>query len=270
MKKKKAVADLPIINNLGYVSTTFVRSGSRTVEYAYDDYCLALVAKGLGRWASINRFLKQSNNWQNLWRDVEDNGSRGFIMPKDAAGKWVDSIECDVENGRRNYVKFTPTILDWPICVCWWCGFFYEGISWQYSLYVPHDVPTLIEKCGGKDAFEKRLDTFFDCGFYDVGNEPSFLTSCLYHWIGKPELSSQRTRSIIGTYYNSSRAGLPGNDDSGAMSSWLAFHMMGFYPNAGQSYYLITAPYFKQTTLSLEKEKSLKSLPKIFRIKMFL
>jgi predicted alpha-1,2-mannosidase len=263
-EEKEGRGGLTDYNNLGYVSTTFVRSGSRTVEYAYDDYCLALVAKGMGRLGEYQRFLKQSNNWQNLWRDVEDNDSRGFIMPKDAAGKWVDSIECDVENGRRNYVKFTPTTLDWPICVCWWCGFFYEGISWQYSLYVPHDVPALIEKCGGKDAFEKRLNTFFDCGFYDVGNEPSFLTSCLYHWIGKPEVSSQRTRSIIGTYYNSSQAGLPGNDDSGAMSSWLAFHMMGFYPNAGQSYYLITSPYFKQTTIKLERGKEFKIIAKNF------
>ena len=99
---------------------------------------------------------------------------------------------------------------------------------------------------------------FFDYGFYDVGNEPSFLTSCLYHWIGRPDLSSQRTRAIIDNHYNNSRAGLPGNDDSGAMSSWLAFHMMGFYPNAGQPYYLITAPYFKQTVIKLEKEKEFK------------
>lgn len=245
-------------NNLGYVSTTFVRAGNRTVEYAYNDYCLAQVAKGLGRYGEYQRFIKQADNWQNLWRDIEDHGSRGFIMPKDASGKWVETIECDTENGQRDYVKYTPLTVEWPICVCWWCGFFYEGTSWEYSFYVPHDVPKLIEKCGGKDPFLKRLNTFFDNGYYNVGNEPSFLTSCLYHWIGRPDLSSQRTRSIIDKNYNNSRSGIPGNDDSGAMSSWLAFHMMGIFPNAGQSYYLITAPYFPKTVLHLERGKELK------------
>ncbi|MGD0036291.1 MAG: GH92 family glycosyl hydrolase [Bacteroidota bacterium] len=257
-EEKEGRGGLTDYNNLGYVSTTFVRAGNRTVEYAYDDYCLAQVAKGLGRMGEYQRFIKQSNNWQNLWRDVEDHGARGFIMPKDASGKWVDSVECDVENGRRDYIRYTPLALEWPICVCWWCGFFYEGVSWQYSFYVPHDVPTLIERCGGKEAFAKRLDIFFSSGLYDVGNEPCFLNSCLYHWIGRPDLSSQCTRSTIDKCYNSSRAGLPGNDDSGAMSSWLAFHMMGIYPNAGQPYYLITAPYFKQTVLHLEKGKEFK------------
>ncbi|HLP18266.1 MAG TPA: GH92 family glycosyl hydrolase [Bacteroidota bacterium] len=242
-------------NSLGYVSTRFVRSGTRTVEYAYDDYCLAQVAKKMGRITEYLQFIKQSDNWKNLWRDVEDHGSRGFIMPRDAAGAWVDSIQCDADNGRRTFFRYTPLSADWPTCLCWWCGFFYEGSSWAYSLYVPHDVPALIEKCGGNDAFRKRLDTFFDLGIYDVGNEPSFLTSCLYHWIGRPDLSSQRTRSIIEKYYNSSRAGLPGNDDSGAMSSWLAFHMMGLFPNAGQPYYLLTAPIVKKATFHFEGGK---------------
>ncbi|MCB0742668.1 MAG: glycoside hydrolase family 92 protein, partial [Ignavibacteriae bacterium] len=111
------------------------------------------------------------------------------------------------------------------------------------------------EKSGGKAAFHKRLDTFFDNGYYNVGNEPSFLTSMLYHWIGRPDLSSQRTRAIIDENYNSTRNGIPGNDDSGAMSSWLAFHMMGLYPNAGQPYYLLTAPYFKETKIKLDQGK---------------
>ncbi|MGD8779878.1 MAG: GH92 family glycosyl hydrolase [Ignavibacteria bacterium] len=245
-------------NSLGYVSSRFVRAGTRTVEYAYNDYCLAQVAKGQKRMGEYLRFIEQSNNWKNLWRDIEDHGSRGFIMPKDPSGKWVDSVQCDVNDGRYNYVRYTPLTYEWPICVCWWCGFFYEGSSWEYSFYVPHDIPGLVEKCGGNKAFRKRLDTFFDNGYYNVGNEPSFLTSCLYHWIGRPDLSSQRTRTIIDKNYNSSRSGIPGNDDSGAMSSWLAFHMMGFYPNAGQPYYLITAPYFKQSTLKLEHGKEFK------------
>lgn len=248
-EEKEGRGGLTDYMNLGYVSTKFVRSGTRTVEYSYNDYCIAQVAKGLGRITEYLQFTKQADNWKNLWRDVEDHGSRGFIMPKDQAGKWVDSIQCDESNGRRNYFYYTPLAADWPICLCWWCGFFYEASSWEYSLSIPHDVPGLIEKCGGKDAFLTRLNTFFDLGIYNVGNEPSFLTSCLYHWIGRPDLSSKRTRAIVDKYFNSSRKGIPGNDDSGSMSSWLAFHMMGIYPNAGQPYYLITAPYFSETVL---------------------
>ena len=257
-EEKEGRGGLTDYNSLGYVSTRFVRSGNRTVEYAYDDYCLAQVAKGLNRMAEYRRFMKQSENWKNLWRNVEDNGSGGFIMPKDPAGHWVDSIPCDVYNGQMNYVHYSPLAQDWPNCVCWWCGFFYEASSWEYSLFVPQDVPGLIEKSGGNVAFQKRLNTLFDKGFYNVGNEPSFLSSCLYHWIGRPDLSSQRTRWIIDSNYNATRGGIPGNDDSGAMSSWLAFHMMGFYPNAGQSYYLITSPYFKQTVIHMENGKNFK------------
>jgi len=251
-EEKEGRGGLTDYNRLGYISNRFVRAGNRTVEYAYDDYCLAEVAKGLNRMGEYRQFLKQSGNWQNLWRDIEDHGTNGFIMPKDPSGKWIDSIPCDVYNGRLNYIPYTPLAQDWPNCVCWWCGFFYEASSWEYSLFVPHDVPALIRKSGGKDAFLSRLNTFFVNGYYNVGNEPSFLSSCLYHWIGRPDLSSQRTRKIIDDNYNSSRSGIPGNDDSGAMSSWMAFHMMGLYPNAGQSYYLITSPYFCKTVIHLE------------------
>jgi len=257
-EEKEGRGGLTDYNSLGYVSTNFVRSGNRTVEYAYDDYCLAQVAKGLNRMGEYRRFMKQSENWKNLWRNIEDNGSQGFIMPKDPSGKWVDSIPCDVYNGRYSFVKYTPLAQDWPNCVCWWCGFFYEASSWEYSLFVPHDVPGLIEKSGGNEAFMKRLDTLFDNNYYNVGNEPSFLSSCLYHWIGRPDLSSQRTHQIIDQNYNATRDGIPGNDDSGAMSSWLAFHMIGLYPNAGQSYYLITSPYFQETVINLENGKKFK------------
>jgi len=261
-EEKEGRGGLTDYNSLGYVSTRFVRSGNRTLEYAYNDYCLAQVAKGLNRMGEYRRFMKQSDNWKNLWRNIEDNGSRGFIMPRDAVGNWVDSIACDITNGQRNYVQYTPLSQDWPNCVCWWCGFFYEASSWEYSLSVPHDVPALIEKSGGNEAFRKRLDTLFDKGFYNVGNEPSFLTSCLYHWIGRPDLSSSRTRQIIDNNYHAGHGGIPGNDDSGAMSSWLAFHMMGIYPNAGQSYYLITSPYFKETVTQLENGKVFKIIAK--------
>lgn len=255
-EEKEGRGGLTDYNSLGYVSNRFVRAGNRTVEYAYDDFCLATVAKGLNRQGEYRRFLKQSNNWQNLWRPIEDNGSKGFIMPKDASGKWIDSIQCDVSNGRATYIPYIPLAQDWPICVCWWCGFFYEASSWEYSLYVPHDVATLIKSCGGNAAFEQRLNTLFNKGLYNVGNEPSFLSPDLYHWIGRPDLSSDRISAIISKNYNASHSGIPGNDDSGAMSSWLAFHLMGIYPNAGQSYYLINSPAFKWCVIHQENGKS--------------
>ncbi|MFT3845852.1 MAG: GH92 family glycosyl hydrolase [Lacibacter sp.] len=254
-EEKEGRGGLTDYNRLGYVSTSFVRAGNRTLEYAYNDYSLAIVAKGIKRKGEYGRFIRQSDNWQNLWRDISDNGARGFIMPKNAAGKWVDSFQCDINNGRINYIPYTPLAQDWPNCVCWWCGFFYEASSWEYSLSVPHDVAALIKRSGGKDAFQKRLDILFDKELYNVGNEPSFLSPNLYHWIGKPHLSSDRIHQIINKNFNATHAGIPGNDDSGAMSSWLAFHMMGIYPNAGQSYYLINTPYFKQTVIHQENGK---------------
>lgn len=254
-EEKEGRGGLVDYQRLGYVSSSFVRAGTRTLEYAYNDFCLARVAKGLGRNGEYQLFMRQSANWQNLWRDVSDHGARGFIMPRDASGAWVDSVQCDITNGVRRYVRYTPLAVEWPICICWWCGFFYEGTSWEYSFFVPHDIPGLIRKAGGAKAFEARLDTYFENGYYNVSNEPGFLTSCLYHWIGKPARSSERTREIIAKNYTTGPAGIPGNDDSGAMSSWLAFHMMGFYPNAGQPYYLLTAPLVSATRVRLENGK---------------
>jgi predicted alpha-1,2-mannosidase len=248
-------------NKLGYVSNAYPRSGTRTVEYAFDDYCIAEVAKGLGETALYKRFIKQADNWQNLWRDIEDHGAKGFIMPKDAQGGWIDSLDCTIT---KKKMRFYPTEGRAGVCVCWWCGFLYEGTSWDYSFFVPHDVASLINRTGGKEAFNSRLDTFFNKRFYSVGNEPDFLTPDFYHWIGKPDKSSDRIRKIISGEFNASRKGLPGNDDSGAMSSWLAFHMIGLYPNAGQSYYLINSPLVKKSTIHLEGNKSLKIIANNF------
>ncbi len=244
---------------LGYVPYGTDRAGNRTVDYAYNDYNIATVAKGLNRLDIYDRYMKQSEYWKNLWRsDYENNGSKGFIMPKDATGKWLDDVPFGESKIQKPSFRFTPTITESPWYVCHWCVFFYEGTSWEYSLSVPHDLPEVVRRSGGDLAFKNRLDTFFDNKLYDVSNEPSFLAPTMYHWIGKPYLSSDRIRGIIKDNFNTSRAGLPGNDDSGAMSSWLAFHMMGLYPNAGQPYYLLNTPLIKETTLQLEEGKSFK------------
>lgn len=250
---------------LGYVPHGIPRAGNRTIEYSYCDYAIALVAKGLGKEKLYRHYLRQSGNWKNLWRaDYEHAGAKGFILPRDKEGNWLDEIPFGKSEVQKPTFTYTPVTFEGPWYTPWWNMFFYEASSWEYSLSIPHDVSGLIEACGGAEAFESRLDTFFDRGFFNVNNEPSFLSPCLYHWIGKPCRSSDRIREIIGKNYSDRPAGLPGNDDSGAMSSWLAFHMMGLYPNAGQDYYLIHAPLLEAVTFRLDNGKTFRISTKGF------
>lgn len=244
--------------SLGYVPYGIPRAGTRTIEYAYNDYCIAEVAQGLGRDDIAVQYFSQSRNWRNLWRsDYEYAGMRGFIMPKDASGQWLDSVPWGASKVYRPTIPYTPDTKVAPWYLPWWSTFFYEATAHEYSLSVPHDVEGLILLCGGKEKFIERLDTFFAKGFYNVANEPSFLTPCLYHWAGRPDLSTQRIHHIVNTKYNDTPTGLPGNDDSGAMSSWLAFHMMGLYPNAGQPYYLLNVPMLQEYTFRFSNGNTL-------------
>jgi predicted alpha-1,2-mannosidase len=256
-EEKEGRGGLSDYKTLGYVSSNFPRAGNRTVDYSYDDYCIAIVAKGLNKPELYKQYLKQSKNWKNLWRsDYKDHSALGFIMPKDATGHWIDDISY-VTGDKSDHLTYTPLTNEYPK-LCWWCCFLYEGSSWEYSLSIPHDIPEVIKKSGGKAAFINRLDTLFDNGYYNVANEPSFLSPMLYHWVGRPDLSRLRVKQIIEKNYNNSASGIPGNDDSGAMSSWLAFHMMGLYPNAGQSYYLLHAPLLKQCVIHQENGRNFK------------
>ncbi|MBQ0058135.1 MAG: GH92 family glycosyl hydrolase [Bacteroidales bacterium] len=245
---------------LGYVPYGIARAGTRTVEYSFNDWAIAQMAKHLGRQDLYDQYMRQADSWKNLWRaDYENDGTRGFIMPKDKDGQWLERLPFG--HSRRQPVSFeyNPTVsYEGPWYVAWWDCFFYEASSWEYSLSVPHDVPALIEACGGAEAFERRLDTFFDHGYYNIANEPSFLSPCLYHWIGKPERTSERVLGLIRDNWNDSPTGIPGNDDSGAMSSWLAFHMMGFYPNAGHDYYLLHEPALNSLTIHLPNGNDLR------------
>lgn len=242
---------------LGYIPHGTARAGNRTVEYSLCDFAIHQVAKSLGKKDIADRYLKQSESWKNLWRpDYEHDGAKGFIMPRNAAGEWLDSIPFGHSKFQKPTFRYTPLTFEGPWYTPWWDMFFYEASAWEYSLSIPHDVPALIEKCGGPDSFEKRLDTFFEKGYFNVNNEPSFLSPCLYHWIGRPDKSGDRILEIIKNNYNDSPAGLPGNDDSGAMSSWLIFNMAGIYPNAGHDYYLIHTPLLQSTTFRLQDGKT--------------
>lgn len=250
-------------NSLGYIPYGIDRAGNRTVEYSYDDWCIAQVAKGLHHPDLYEKYLKRSGNWRNLWRsDYEWQGMRGFIMPRDAAGRWIDSVPWGKSKVYHPLIPYRPDTKVAPWYLPWWSTFFYEALSAEYSLSIPHDVPGLIEACGGKDAFIKRLDTFFANKHYNVANEPSFLTPYLYHWVGRPDLSVERINQIVHDNYDDTPNGLPGNDDSGAMSSWLVFNMMGIYPVAGQNLYLVGSPMIPAYTIHLPNGKDLKVVAK--------
>lgn len=250
-------------NSLGYIPYSIDRAGNRTVEYSYDDWCIAQVAKGLHHPDLYEKYLKRSGNWRNLWRsDYEWQGMRGFIMPRDANGRWLDSVPWGKSKVYHPLIPYRPDTKVAPWYLPWWSTFFYEALSAEYSLSIPHDVPGLIEACGGKEAFIKRLDTFFANKHYNVANEPSFLTPYLYHWVGRPDLSVERINQIVHDNYDDTPNGLPGNDDSGAMSSWLVFNMMGIYPVAGQNLYLIGSPMIPSYTIHLPNGKKLKVVAK--------
>lgn len=155
------------------------------------------------------------------------------------------------EHAEPGYFPFTPhSHGSWP-------NFFYETNSWEYSFYVPHDVSRLIEKCGGSDSFVSRLDRFFDSGYFNINNEPGFLIPCLYLWAGRHDRTVERVNRLLSDHFGDGRDGLPGNDDSGAMSAWYVFHNIGFFPNAGQNVYLLTAPRFKRTQIDLGNGRTL-------------
>jgi predicted alpha-1,2-mannosidase len=261
-QQKHGRGGLSDYKELGYVSTDYERAGTRTMEYAYNDFAIAETARRMGRDSLHHRYIERSHNWKNLWNpSIESAGATGFIWPRKANGSWVE-----------DFSTLRPG--SWP-------DFFYESHSWEYSLYVPHDVAGLIEKSGGREAFIERLNTMFlstpseemavsdedepvdympgEEGakgtvdfYYNPTNEPGFLSPALYIWAGRPDLSNDRVRSIINEHYGTGRDGLPGNDDSGAISSWMLFHMMGFFPIAGQDLYVITAPHLPKVTVNLE------------------
>jgi predicted alpha-1,2-mannosidase len=252
-ERKEGRGGLRDYNTIGYVSTDFERAGSRTMEYAYDDYCIAMVAKGLGKDSLYKKYMRQSGNWQNIWNsNITSDGVSGFIWPRKRDGTWSAKWNVHQSEG--------------------WSGWLYEGNSWEYSLYVPHNMKGLITKAGGGNAFLKRLDTFFTKtsqsfhpwlnDYYNVNNEPGFLTPALYNYIGKQYRTNETVRNIISKNYNSKPNGLPGNDDAGSMSAWYVFHSMGFFPVAGQDLYLITAPMLDDVTMNIGDGKHLRIISK--------
>jgi predicted alpha-1,2-mannosidase len=228
---------------LGYLSLKHERSVSRTMEYAYDDFCIAQVAEALGKTEDARKYLERSENWMNLW-DKETK----TVRPRYADGGWMK--------------PYSPTkiySLDREHFT-WWGAPYYEGSGYQYSTYVPHDVQGLINRLGGDTGFVNWLDKFFDKsrvsaeeadGLYTQGNEPDILAPYLYIHAGRPDRTQAEVRHLLATEYKEGRNGLPGNDDAGTMSSWYVWNAVGLYPNAGQSFYYIGSPLFRRAAISV-------------------
>jgi len=223
--------DLVIPNHNG-------RAGTRTLEYTANDLAIALVAKGMNKTIDYKKYKKRAAYWANLWNSqIKSEGVVGFIWPKSKTGKWIKDFSVTKAGS--------------------WNNCFYEANTWEYSFYVPQDVSSLIDSCGGKEKFIARLDTFFANDHYQSSNEPSFFTPCLYSYAGRPDKTNSVIRNIIKNNYSSQQNGIPGNDDSGSMSAWLVFNSIGFYPNAGQDIYILTTPHFKSVTLDMGENKLL-------------
>jgi putative alpha-1,2-mannosidase len=172
----------------------------------------------------------------NLWNpDAQSDSYTGFIVPKNADGSWVN---IDI---KKNWGS--------------WQDYFYEGSSWTYSYFVPHQLDKLVYLSGGAEKFAAKLDYGFKNGLIDYANEPAFLAVQAFHYASRPDLASYWVRKLMTTKY--SLKGYPGNDDSGAMSSWYIFSSLGFFPNAGQDIYYLVGSSFTKSTVSLGENKTI-------------
>jgi len=198
---------------------------SRTLEYAFDDYAVAQMAKALGREEDYKVLMARSENWRNVI-----NPQTGYCDGRHADGSF---------EGNTDFVNRK--------------SFITEGAACHYTWFVPHNVEGLVEMLGGRDRFEAKLDSMFTEGRYWHGNEPCHQIAYLYDFIGRPEKTRKWVAHILDTEYNDTPGGLSGNDDSGQMSSWYIFSSMGFYPVCPSSdRYMLSAPRFQRITLNLQ------------------
>ncbi|KAI1362668.1 glycoside hydrolase family 92 protein [Xylaria arbuscula] len=242
--------------NLGYIPADdfdpygnglFTRSISRTVEYAYNDFCIAEMAERLGKEEDYEKYAERSGNWANLYNADQtssingvDTNFTGFLQPKylNATFGFQDPNFCSPLNNFDS-CYLNPNGHET-----------YEGSSWLYTFFVPHDHATLITTLGGPDTFVSRLDFLHESGLLYVGDEQGFLPIFQYHYAGRPAKSAERVHYYIPSQFNTTTAGIPGNDDSGAMGSFVALAMLGIFPNPGQDVYFITPPFFPSVSIT--------------------
>ncbi|MCS3796290.1 GH92 family glycosyl hydrolase [Niastella sp. OAS944] len=203
---------------------------SRTLEYAYDDYALSVVAKGLGKTADYNALRKRSLNYKNVF-----DKSVGLVRGKYVDGHWYQPFNADK---REPYIT--------------------EGTPRQYTFYVPHDVSGLATLMGGDKALENALDTLFAKNEYWHGNEPGHQIPFMYNYTPSPWKTQQVVRNILGEEYSDGPGGLSGNDDAGQMSAWYVFAALGLYPlDPVSGEHLLCSPIFDNITMQLPDNKKL-------------
>ncbi len=222
-------------------------AASKTVEYAYDDWTIARMARALGKADVAATFEKRAGNWRNSF-----DAKTGFLRARKTDGSFR--------------TPFDPTAINYG-------SDYTEGNAWQYSWFVPQDQAAMFALLGGDKAAVKKLDAMFDfdnskldyshaediaglIGQYIHGNEPSHHVAYLYNFAGQPWRTQERLKQIVESQYKTGPAGLSGNDDLGQMSSWLVFTALGFYPVApGSNQYVIGRPFVDRATLNLPNGK---------------
>lgn len=227
--------------NAGFVSNDVdAESASKTVEYAYDDWCIAQLAKELGNDSIYEKYLLRSQNYKNLF-----DPSTGHIRGK-VQGFW--------------FSPFNPTEVN---------NFFTEGNSWHYSFTAQQDIDGLIKLYGGREAFAHKLDELFTTGEglsgrdqadvtgligqYAQGNEPSHHMAYLFDYAGQPWRTQELIHKICNEFYTNDPAGLIGNEDCGQMSAWYVLSAMGFYEvTPGSGLYALGTPQFDEVSIHLE------------------
>ncbi|UCF21617.1 MAG: GH92 family glycosyl hydrolase [Gemmatimonadota bacterium] len=218
-------------------------SVSKTLEYAFDDWCIARMALSVDEPEDTDYFYRRARYYRSLF-----DPTTGFMRARLADGSWK--------------VPFTPTAASHRQ------DEYTEGNAWQYSWFVPHDVRGLQQLMGGSEAFIAKLDELFEVpsemegeappdisgmiGQYAHGNEPSHHIAYLYAYAGAPWKAQERIRQITDGLYDSTPEGLPGNEDCGQMSAWYIFSALGFYPvNPADGIYVIGTPHFERATIDL-------------------
>jgi predicted alpha-1,2-mannosidase len=218
-------------------------SVSKTLEYAYDDWCIAQMAEILNKKEDYNYFMKRSQNWKNVF-----DWNTHFMRPKKNGG-WDKPFDAREINNN-----------------------FTEGNSWQYSFFVPQDIDGMIAAYGGKDKFEAKLDEMFNSeskttgreqadvtgliGQYAHGNEPSHHMAYLYNYVGKPEKTTQKVHYILDNFYKNTPDGLIGNEDCGQMSAWYVLSAMGIYAvTPGEISWCTTIPFFDKIKVNFENKQ---------------
>lgn len=198
---------------------------SRTLEYAFDDFAVAQMARILGHETDSEVLMSRSQNWRNVI-----NPATGWADGRHADGTWFGND--DVVH-RKLFIT--------------------EGATCHYTWYVPHDVSGLMSVMGGEKRFTERLDSMFTEGRYWHGNEPCHQVAYLFDYTSEPWRTQKWVRHIMQTEYNDTPGGLSGNDDAGQMSAWYLFSAMGLYPVCPATpYYMLGSPLFRRVTLNLE------------------